>query len=55
MLYAATFRLGGELLAWAATWLAPARARVIRSVVEWGMAIAYYAGVPTLLAIRFLA
>lgn len=55
VLYAATFRLGGELLAWTATWLAPGRARVIRSVVEWGMAIAYYAGVPTLLAIRFLA
>lgn len=54
-LYAATFRLGGELLAWTTTWLAPARARVIRSVVEWGVAIAYYAGVPALLAIRFLA
>lgn len=55
VLYAATLRLGGELFAWIATQLVRARARAIRSVVEWALAIAYYAGVPALLAIRFLA
>lgn len=55
VLYAATFRLGGELFAWTATQLAPARSRGIRAAVEWALAVAYYAGVPALLAIRFLA
>jgi hypothetical protein len=48
-------RLFGELGAFAATWIAPARAQSIRSGAEAFCAIAYYAGVPALLAVRFLS
>lgn len=55
LLFASTLRLFGELGAFAATWLAPARAQSIRSAAEAFCAIAYYAGVPALLALRFLS
>lgn len=55
LLFASTLRLFGELGAFAATWIAPARAQAIRSGVEAFGAIAYYAGVPGLLALRFLS
>jgi hypothetical protein len=54
LLFASTVRLSGELGAWTATWIAPARARSIRSAAEAYCTIAYYAGVPALLAVRFL-
>jgi hypothetical protein len=55
LLFASTVRLFGEVTALAATWIAPARARSIRSAAEAFCAIAYYAGVPALLALRFLS
>ena len=54
VLFASTLRLGAELAAFAATWITPARARSIRTAAEACCAIAYYAGVPALLAVRFL-
>jgi len=55
VLFACTLRVFGEGTGLAATWIAPGRARSVRAVVEGFCAIAYYAGVPALLAIRFLA
>jgi apolipoprotein N-acyltransferase len=55
LLFASTLRRFAELAALGATWLAPARARSIRSGAEAFCAIAYYAGVPALLALRFLS
>ncbi len=55
VLFACTLRVFGEGAGFAATWIAPRRARAIRAAVEGFCAIAYYAGVPALLAIRFLA
>ena len=55
VLLACTLRVFGEVAGFAATWIAPARARSVRAAVEGFCAIAYYAGVPALLAIRFLA
>jgi apolipoprotein N-acyltransferase len=54
VLFASTLRLFGEVAAFAATWIAPARARGIRAGAEAFCTIAYYAGVPALLALRFL-
>lgn len=55
VLLACTVRLFAEGAALAATWVAPGRARSIRVGVEAFCAVAFYAGVPALLAIRFLA
>lgn len=51
---ACTLRVFGEAIALVATWLAPQRARPIRVLVEGCCAVAFYAGVPALLALRFL-
>ncbi len=55
VLLACTARLFAELAAFAATWIAPGSARSIRAGAEAFCAIAYYAGVPALLAVRFLS
>ncbi len=55
VLFACTLRVFGETAGFAATWLAPGRARSVRTAVEGFCTVAYYAGVPALLAIRFLA
>jgi apolipoprotein N-acyltransferase len=55
VLFACTLRVIGEGGGFAATWIAHGRARSVRAAVEGFCAIAYYAGVPALLAIRFLA
>ncbi|MBS1106936.1 MAG: hypothetical protein H6Q91_2438 [Deltaproteobacteria bacterium] len=55
VLFACTVRVFGEAAGFAATWLAPGRARSVRAAAEGFCTVAYYAGVPALLAIRFLA
>ena len=55
MLFACTVRVFGEVVGFAATWVIPGRARSIRAAAEGFCTVAYYAGVPALLAIRFLA
>jgi apolipoprotein N-acyltransferase len=55
VLYAGTWRCGAELVAWAATWAAPSRAARVRAIVEVTCRLVYYAGVPALLAVRFLS
>jgi len=55
VLFASTLRLFAEIAALATTWIAPARAQSIRTGAEAFCAIAYYAGVPALLAVRFLS
>jgi hypothetical protein len=55
VLYASVWRMGAELIAWIAAFLAPARAGHVRAVVEYACLIGFYAGVPTILAIRFLS
>lgn len=55
VLYAGTWRCGAELVAWAATWAAPSRAARVRPIVEVTCRLLYYAGVPALLAVRFLS
>jgi len=55
MLFACTVRVFGEVIGFAATWIAPGRAQSIRAAAEGFCTVAYYAGVPALLAIRFLA
>ena len=52
---AGTLRVASELLCLGAAWLAPGSARGVRHVAEWLCRIAYYGGVPVLLAVRFLA
>ena len=53
--YASFWRAGTEVIVWLTAALAPAQARGVRRVAEAICAIAYYAGVPTLLALRYLA
>ncbi len=55
LLYASTWRIAIELASFAATRIAPSRAATVRRVAEITSAIAVYAGVPALLALRFLA
>jgi hypothetical protein len=54
VLVACTLRVFGEAVGLAATWIAPGRARSVRAVIEGFCSVAYYVGVPALLAIRFL-
>lgn len=51
---AGTLRVLAELLCLAAAWAAPGSARAVRLGAEWLCRIVYYAGVPALLALRFL-
>ncbi|HZP39970.1 MAG TPA: hypothetical protein VFD84_00500 [Candidatus Binatia bacterium] len=53
VLFAAAWRAPAEAIAIAATRVAPGASARIRGAVEVGCAIAYYAGVPIALAIRF--
>jgi len=55
VLYAGTWRCGAELVALAATWAAPSQAARVRRIVEVTCGLLYYAGVPALLAARFLS
>ena len=55
VLYAGTWRVAAEGVALAAAWVAPSRAARVRRMVEIGCRLAYYGGVPLLLALRFLA
>jgi apolipoprotein N-acyltransferase len=55
LLYAGTLRLLVEAVSLAAAWLTPARAAALRRLTEGGAAALYYASVPALLALRFLA
>lgn len=55
VLFACTVRVFAEVVGLAATWIAPGRARSVRAAAEGFCTVAYYAGVPALLAIRFLA
>ncbi len=54
VLWAATWRWLAELTALAAAAVAPSRAARVRRAVERVCGVAYYAGVPVLLALRFL-
>ncbi|RIK91851.1 MAG: hypothetical protein DCC71_24815, partial [Proteobacteria bacterium] len=54
VLYAGFVRLLAEALAFGAAWIAPQRAPALRRAVEWAVALVYYAGIPALLAVRFL-
>ncbi len=53
-LFAGTWRVGGELLVWTTSRLAPRMLRSVRMAVEVACRLAYYGGVPALLALRFL-
>ena len=55
VLYASVWRGMAEGVALASAWLAPLHAARVRRIVEIGCAIGYYAGVPLLIAVRFLA
>jgi hypothetical protein len=55
LLYAAAWRIVGETCAVIATAVWPDRARTCRRIVEGVCAVAYYAGVPAFLGLRFLA
>lgn len=54
VLWARTWRLAAEIGALALAWLAPQWTGLVRRAVEIGCAAFYYAGVPVLLAVRFL-
>jgi len=55
VLWAALWRAAGESVALAAAWVAPSRAARVRRAVEIACRLLYYAGVPALVAARFLA
>jgi hypothetical protein len=55
LLYASALRGVAEMAALLAAWAAPARAASVRAVVERVDQIAFYLGVPLLLALRFTA
>jgi hypothetical protein len=55
LLYASAWRALAEGVSWASAHLAPARAIQARRAAERTCLAAYYAGVPALLAVRFLA
>lgn len=52
VLYAGVWRGVGELIALVAAAVAPARAAPVRQVIEVLLGVAYYAGVPALVALR---
>ena len=53
VLYAGAWRGVAEGAVCATAWIAPARARGVRRLAEAALRIAYYGGVPALLALRF--
>ena len=53
--YASFWRGGAEVIVWLTAAIAPSAAKRVRRVAEAICAIAYYAGVPVLLALRYLA
>jgi apolipoprotein N-acyltransferase len=53
--YASFWRAGAEVVVWLVAAIAPATAVVVRRMAEAICAIAYYAGVPMLLALRYLS
>jgi apolipoprotein N-acyltransferase len=55
VLWAGCFRVAVELLTWLAAFAAPVRAGAVRRAVERTAALLYYASIPLLLALRFLA
>jgi hypothetical protein len=55
LLYASAWRGAAEISAFAATRIAPSRAATVRRAAEITCAAAVYAGIPALLALRFLA
>ncbi len=55
VLYAAVWRLAGELVAIGGAAVAPGRTRPLRRVIGWALAIAYYVGVPAFIGLRLLA
>jgi len=55
VLWAGCFRLGLETLAWLGTFAAPLRAATLRRAGERSAVTLYYASIPLLLALRFLA
>lgn len=54
LLYASFWRILAELLAFALTWLLPARSQGVRRMAEWLCRLAYYVAFPALMAHRFL-
>jgi hypothetical protein len=55
VLWAGCFRLATETVAWLGALAAPAHAHPVRLVAERASALLYYASIPLLLALRFLA
>jgi apolipoprotein N-acyltransferase len=55
LLWASAWRAAAEAVALCAAWAAPARAALVRNAVERVCQIAFYLGVPLLLALRFAA
>jgi len=55
VLWAGCFRVAVETVTWLGAGLAPARAGGMRSAAERSAALLYYASIPLLLALRFLA
>jgi apolipoprotein N-acyltransferase len=53
--YASMWRGAGELVVWATSFAGRAAAVAVRRAVEIACALAYYAGVPVMLALRYLA
>jgi len=53
--YASFWRAGAEVVVWLVAAIAPPTAGFVRRMAEAICAIAYYAGVPLLLALRYLA
>lgn len=54
VLFAALWRGAAEAAVLAAAWAAPSHAASVRPIAEWACRILYYAGVPVLVAVRFL-
>jgi hypothetical protein len=54
VLYAGAWRALAEATNLAAAWIAPSRAARVRSAAELACRLAYYLGVPVLLALRFM-
>jgi apolipoprotein N-acyltransferase len=55
VLYASLWRAVGEAAAWLTAWVAPSLAARVRRAVEVVCQVAYYAGVPLLVLLPFLA
>jgi hypothetical protein len=54
VIYGGACRVLASLACWLATPVAPSHAARARRVAEWGDALAYYAGVPALTALRYI-